>query len=180
MQSNLIILNCFHIFTVKEDNLQNDSIFMMSAKSHVCVFGQNLKIMKLLNFVPFIKKKPVKHVCNLIWSFWVTFPFLQSRKTNFKMSQFFRFLPRCGYAILIKILKMTKTSYFVPFIKKTHLNHVKKIQFDHFESLSYFYSQTSKWVNFQDFCYGTGMEFWSKFENGPNFLILFHSSRKHM
>ena len=142
----------FTFFTVKEDNLQNDSIFMISAKSHVCVFGQNLKIMKLLNFVPFIKKTHVKHVCNLIWSFWITFPFLQSRKTNFKMSQFSRFLPRCGYAILIKILKMTKTFYFVPFIKKTHLNHVKKIQIDHFESLSHFYSQTSKWVNFQDFC----------------------------
>ena len=32
---------------------------------------------------------------------------------------------------------------------------------------------------FEDFCYGPGMLFWSKFENDLNFLILFYSSRKH-
>ena len=41
-------------------------------------------------------------------------------------------------------------------------------KFDHFDLLSQFYSerrQTSKLVNFQDFCYGPGMQFSSKLEN---------------
>ena len=52
-------------------------------------------------------------------------------------------------------------------------------KFDHFDWLSQVYTewkQTSKLVNFQDFCWGMG--FWSRFENERNFLILFHSSRK--
>ena len=44
-------------------------------------------------------------------------------KTNFKMSQFSRFLLRHGYAILVKIWKWPKLLNFVPFIKETHVNH---------------------------------------------------------
>ena len=33
-------------FTVKEDKLQNESIFKISAKAHLCNFGQNLKMTK--------------------------------------------------------------------------------------------------------------------------------------
>ena len=56
-------------------------------------------------------------------------------------------------------------------------------EFDHLDWLSQFYSewrQTSKLVNFQDFSWGPSMRFRSKFEKDLNFLILFHSSRKHL
>ena len=58
------------------------------SKLRVCNFGQNLKIPKLLNSVPFIKKTQGNHVHNWIWSFWLTFIVLQWMKTNFKISEF--------------------------------------------------------------------------------------------
>ena len=82
------------------------------------------KWLKLLNFVPFIKKTPVNHVYIRIWSSWLTFTVLQWMKTNFKISQFSRFLVRSGYAILVKICKWLKILNFVKFIKKTPVNHV--------------------------------------------------------
>ena len=45
-------------------------------------------------------------------------------KTNFKISQFSTFLLRSGGAILVKIWKWPKFLKFVPFIKKTLVNHV--------------------------------------------------------
>ena len=51
---------------------------------------------------------------------------LQSKKINFKISQFSRFLLRSGYAILFKIWKWLKLSSSVPLIKKTRVNHVYK------------------------------------------------------
>ena len=45
-------------------------------------------------------------------------------KTNFKISQFSRFLLRSGYTIEVKILKWPKILNSVPFIKKTLVNHV--------------------------------------------------------
>ena len=45
-------------------------------------------------------------------------------KTNFKSSQFSRFLLRFGYAILVKIGRWIKLLNSIPFIKKTLLNHV--------------------------------------------------------
>ena len=55
-------------------------------------------------------------------------------------------------------------------------------EFDNFDWLSPFYSewrQTSKLVNFQDFCWGLGMQFKSRFDNHWDFLVLFYSSRRH-
>ena len=80
--------------------------------------------LKLLNSVPFIKKTLVNHVYIRIWSFWLTFTVLQWMKTNFKFSQFSRFLPRSEYAIQVKIWKWLKLLNSVPFIKKTLVNHV--------------------------------------------------------
>ena len=78
---------------------------------------------KLLNSVPFIKKKLFNHVCIRIWSSWLTFTVLQWMKTNFKVSQFSRFLVRSEYAIQVKIWKWLKLLNSVPFIKKTLVNH---------------------------------------------------------
>ena len=80
--------------------------------------------LKLLNSVPFIKKTPVNHVYIRIWSSWLNFKLLQWMKTNFKISQFSRFLLRSGYAILVKIWKWLKLLNSVQFIKKTLVNKV--------------------------------------------------------
>ena len=84
------------------------SIFLLRSEYPIQV--KFLKWLKLLNSVPFIKKPLVNHVCIWIWSFWLTFTVLQWMKKNSKNSQFSSFLLRSGYAILVKNLKMTKTS----------------------------------------------------------------------
>ena len=45
-------------------------------------------------------------------------------KTNFKTSQFSRFLQMSGYAVLVKIQKWLRLLISFPFIKKTLLNHL--------------------------------------------------------
>ena len=45
-------------------------------------------------------------------------------KTNFKIGQFWRFLPRSEYAIQVKIWKWLKLLNSVPFTKKTLVNHI--------------------------------------------------------
>ena len=76
------------------------------------------------NSVPLIKKTLVNHVYIRIWSFWLTFTVLQWMKTNFKLSQFSRFLMRPVNAIYVKIWSWLKLLNSVPFIKKTLLSHV--------------------------------------------------------
>ena len=61
------------------------------------------KWIKIFNSVPFIKKPLVNQACIWIWSFWPTFTVLQWMKKNPKNSQFWSFLLRSGYTILVKI-----------------------------------------------------------------------------
>ena len=75
----------------------------------VCNLCQILKMMKLLNSFPLIKKTVVNHVYIRIWSFWLTFTVLQWMKRNFKISQFSRFLLKVLVYNLCQILKMMKT-----------------------------------------------------------------------
>ena len=82
------------------------------------------KWLKLLNSVPFIKKRLLNHVYIRIWSSWVTFTVSQGMKANIKISQFSRFLLRTEYPIQVKIWKWLKLLNSVPFIKKQLLNHV--------------------------------------------------------
>ena len=94
-------------------------------RSGYAVFVKIWKSWKLLKSVPFIKKTLVNYVYNRIWSFWLSFTLvLQSKKINFKISQFSRFLLKFGYAILVKIWKWPKLLNSVWFIKKTRVNHV--------------------------------------------------------
>ena len=112
------------------------------------------KWLKLLNSVPFIKKTSVYHVYNWIWSFGLTFTVLQWIKTNLKISQFSGFLVNPDYAILVKIWKWLKLLNSVHSSRK-QMYIMFAIEFDHLDWLSQFYSewrQTSKLVNFQDFC----------------------------
>ena len=82
------------------------------------------KWLKLLNSVPFINKEVENHVYIRIWSSWLTFTVLQWMKKNSKISQFSRFLLRSEYAIQVKLWKWLKLDNYVPFIKKTLVNHV--------------------------------------------------------
>ena len=82
------------------------------------------KWLKLLNSAPFIKKTLVNQVYIRVWSFWLTFTFLQWMKKNSKINQFSSFLLRSGYAILVKIWKWLKLLNSAPFIKKTLVNQV--------------------------------------------------------
>ena len=82
------------------------------------------KWLKLLNSVPFIKKRLLNHVYFKIWSSWLTFTVSQGMKANIKISQFSRFLLRSGYAIQVKIWKWLKLLNSVPFIKKPLVNQI--------------------------------------------------------
>ena len=70
------------------------------------------KWLKLLKSFPFIKKTLSNKVYIRVWSFSLTFTVLQWKKTNFKISQFSRFLQRNQLAIRVQNLKMTKASSF--------------------------------------------------------------------
>ena len=82
------------------------------------------KWLKLLHSFPFFKKTLINHLYIWIWPFWLTFTALQWIKTNFKISQFVRFLQRSRYAVLVNIWKWLNLLVSVPFIKKTLVNHV--------------------------------------------------------
>ena len=82
------------------------------------------KWLKLLNSLPFIKKRLVNHVYIQIWSSSLTFTVSQGMKANIKGSQFSRFLLWSEYPIQVKIWKSLKLFNSVPFIKKPLVNQV--------------------------------------------------------
>ena len=79
---------------------------------------------KLLNYVPFIKKRLLNHVYIRIWSSSLTFTVSQGMKANIKISQFSRFLLMSEYPIQVKIWKWLKLLNSVTFIKKPLVNQV--------------------------------------------------------
>ena len=97
-------------------------IFLLRSQSVIQV--KIWKSLQLLNSVPFIKKILVNHLYIRTWSSWLTFKVLQWMKTNFKISQFRRFLLRSEYTIQVKIWKWLKLLNSVSFIEKTLVNHV--------------------------------------------------------
>ena len=82
------------------------------------------KWLKLLNSVPFIKKRLVNHLYIRLWSSSLTFTVSQGMKANIKISQFSRFLLRSEDQIQVKIWKWLKLLNSVPFIKKPLVNQV--------------------------------------------------------
>ena len=82
------------------------------------------KWLKLLNSVPFIKKRLLNHVYIRIWSFSLIFAVSQGMKANIKISQCSRFLLRSEYPIHVQIWKWLKLLNSVPFIKKPLVNQV--------------------------------------------------------
>ena len=82
------------------------------------------KWLKLLNSMPFIKKILLNDVYIRSRSFLLTFTVLEWMKTNFKISQFSRFLLSSENAIQVKTWKWLKLLNSVPFIKKSNVNHL--------------------------------------------------------
>ena len=78
-------------FTVSQEMKGNIKI---SQFSRYLIQVKIWKWLKLLNYVPFIKKPLVNQACISIWSFWLTFTVLQWMKKNSKNSQFSSFLLR--------------------------------------------------------------------------------------
>ena len=100
-------------------NSQSSSFLLRSA-----ILVKIRKWLKLLNSVPFIKKRLLNHVYIRIWSSSLTFTVSQGIKANIKISQFSRFLLSSEYAIQVKIWKWLKLLNSVPIIKKSLVNQV--------------------------------------------------------
>ena len=114
-------------FTVSQGMKANIKISQFSRFLLMSEYAIQVKIwkwLKLLNSVPFIKKRLLDHVYIQIWSSWLTFTVSQGMKANIKISQFSRFLLRSEYPIQVKIWKWLKLLNSVPFIRKRVLNHV--------------------------------------------------------
>ena len=137
----MIILTDFDSFTVNEEKLQNSQFSSFLLRSGYAILVKIWKWLKLLNSLPFTKKRLLKHVYIRIWSSWLTFRVSQGMKANIKISDFSRFLLR--YAIQVKIWKWLKLLNSVPFIKKPLVNQVC-IWIDHFDWLWQFYSEWRK------------------------------------
>ena len=101
----------FTVLPWMKKNSKNNQFSRILLTSENTIQVKIWKWLKLLNSVPFIKKRLLNHVYIIpIWSSWLTFTVSQWMKANIKISQFSRFLLRSEYEIQVKNLKMTKTS----------------------------------------------------------------------
>ena len=121
------IWSSWRTFTVSQGmkaNIKNSQFSSFLLWSGYAILVKIWKWLKLLNSVPFIKKRLLNHVYIPIWSSWLTFTVSQGMKANIKISQFSSFLLRSGYAIQLKIWKWLKLLNSYPLIKKRLVNHV--------------------------------------------------------
>ena len=82
---------------------KNSQFSSFLLRSRYAIFVKIWKWLKLLNSVPFIRKRVLNHVYIRILSSWLTFTVSQGMKANIKISQFSRFLLRSEYPIQVKI-----------------------------------------------------------------------------
>ena len=108
----------FTVLQWMKKNSKNSQFSSFLLRSRYAILVKIWRWLKLLNSVPFIKKRLLNHVYIRIWSSWLTFTVSQGMKANIKISQFSRFLLRSEYVIQVKILKSLKFLNSVPFIKK--------------------------------------------------------------
>ena len=144
-------------FTVSQGMKANIKISQFSRfllRSEYLIQVKIWKWPKLLNSVPFIKKRLLKHVYIQIWSSWLTFTVSQGKKANIEISQFSRFLLRSEYSIQVKIWKWLKLLNSVPFIKKPLVNqvYIRIWLFWLTFTVLQWMKKNSKIVNFQVFC----------------------------
>ena len=114
----------FTVLQWMKKNSKNSQFSSFLLRSDYAILVKIWKWLKLLNSVPFIKKRLLNHVYIRIWSSWLTFTVSQGMKANIKISQFSRFLVRSEYPIQVKIWKWLKLLKSVPFIKKPLVNQV--------------------------------------------------------
>ena len=114
----------FTVLQWMKKNTKNSQFSSFLLRSGYAILVKIWKWLKLLNSVPFIKKRLLNHVDIRIWSSWLTFTVSQGMKANIKISQISRFLLRSAYPILVKIWKWLKLLNSYPFIKKRLVNHV--------------------------------------------------------
>ena len=105
-------------------NIKTSQFSRFPLRSEYAIQVKIWKWLKLLNSVPFIKKRLVNHVYIRIWSSSLNFTVSQGMKANIKISQFSRFLLRSEHAIQVKIWKWLKLLNSVPFIKKPLVRQV--------------------------------------------------------
>ena len=105
-------------------NIKISQLSTFLLRSEYAILVHIWKWLKLVNSVPFIKKRLLNHVYIRIWSSSLTFTVSQGRKANIRISQFSSFQLRSGYAILVKIWKWLKLLNSYPFIMKRLVNHV--------------------------------------------------------
>ena len=112
----------FTVLQWMKKNSKNGQFSSFLLRSGYATLVKIWKWLKLLNSVPFIKKRLLNHVYIRIWSSLLTFTVSQGMKANIKISQFSRFLLRSKYPIQVKIWKWLKLLNSVPFIKKPLVN----------------------------------------------------------
>ena len=98
----------FTVLQWMKRNSKNSQFSSFLLRSGYAILVKIWKWLKLLNSVPFIKKRLLNHVYIQIWSSWLTFKVSQGMKANIKISQFSRFLLRSDYPIQVKIWKSLK------------------------------------------------------------------------
>ena len=135
-------------------NSKNSQFSSFLLRSGNAILVKISKWLKLLNSVPFIKKRLLSHVYIRIWSSWLTFTVSQGMKANIKISQFSRFLLISEYAIQVKMWKWLKLLDSVPFIKKPLVNQVCIWIWSFWLTFTVlqWMKKTLKTVNFQVFC----------------------------
>ena len=114
----------FIVLQWMKKNSKNSQFSSFMLRSRYAILVKIWKWPKLLNSVPFIKKRLLNHVYIRIWSSSLTFTVSQGMKENIRISQFSRFLLRSEYPIQVKIWKWLKLLNSVPFIKKPLVNQV--------------------------------------------------------
>ena len=114
----------FTVLQWMKKNSKNSQFSRCLLRSVYAILVNIWKWLKLLNSVPFIRKRLLTHVYIRIWSSWLTFTVSHWMKENIKISQFSRFLLRFEYPIQVKIWKWLKLLNSVPFIKKPLVNQV--------------------------------------------------------
>ena len=114
----------FSVLQWMKKNSKNSQFWSFLLMTGYGILVKIWKWLKLLNSVPFIKKRILNYVYIQIWSSWLTFTVSQGMKGNIKISQFSRFLLRSKYPIQVKIWRSLKLLNSVPFIKKPLVNQV--------------------------------------------------------
>ena len=144
----------FTVLQWMKKNSKNSQFSSFLLRSEYAILVKIWKWLKLLNSIPFIKKRLLNHVYIRIWSSSLTFTFSQGMKANIKISQFSRFLLRSEYAIQVKIWKWLKLLNSVPFIKKPLVNqvYIRIRSFWLTFTVLQWMKKTPKIINFQVFC----------------------------